>query len=267
MDYAPKKIMPSALFLATKTENYSIGLANFMVKAKEIGGLDTLTEADVLSPEFIFTQALRFHFDIKHPFRALKGFMLECNILISVIKGGRAPVGWSKRSDDEIRQMFARGSTPAAFEDYTLKGYAKVKKVLENSAVLSDAYFYYSPSQITFAAWHTHDAAFINTYLELKLTGVVGAATKYKIQDTVKECADLLQNFKVPEPADLKVTHKKMTRCNKIHDRDLIQESKARKRGVSGDNSAEGLALKKRKIEREQLAQEGEALFGPALVG
>src|SRR5271155_2516033 len=75
MTYHPTDILRTALFFATKTENYYFRLTKF---ADAIGG--TKPE-DVLASEFLLTQGLRFTFDVRHPFRALEGAVMELQAL------------------------------------------------------------------------------------------------------------------------------------------------------------------------------------------
>jgi len=46
-------------------------LQGFAVQMKTLPGMKKITEEEVLAPEFIITQGLRFAFDVHHPFRAL----------------------------------------------------------------------------------------------------------------------------------------------------------------------------------------------------
>ena len=72
MTYHPKTIMPCALFIATKTDNYYMSLRHF---ADGVPG-DTTAE-DIIAPEFLVMQSLRFTFDVRHPFRGLEGGLME----------------------------------------------------------------------------------------------------------------------------------------------------------------------------------------------
>jgi len=53
MTYQPKKIIPSALFLATKTESIHLQLQDFVAQMKTVPGMKKITEEEVLAPEFI----------------------------------------------------------------------------------------------------------------------------------------------------------------------------------------------------------------------
>lgn len=264
MQYAPKKIMPTALFLANKTDNQMHLLDSFLPQAHKIRGLESLTRETVLGPEFLFTQALRFHFDVRHPYRALKGITLEAHQLIHICHGHKSPEGWARMSGEEIRDKLLDGGaiSPNDFERRVLSSYDKAKEQLSSKALISDAYFHYSPSQIAFAAWHCIDAAFIHNFLDIRLTGTVPAKERHKIIDTVAACAEMLQNVSVLEDDELRAMNKKMIKANKINAQD-VAAGKSKKRPA---NEVEEHKAKKRKLEREAFEKQGNDLFGPSLV-
>lgn len=97
MTYHPKNIMACALFVATKTDNYYMSLRQF---AAGIPG-DT-TADDVIAPEFLIMQSLRFTFDVRHPFRGLEGGIME---LQAVAQGlGQPPPLHPQQTPDSLRQ-------------------------------------------------------------------------------------------------------------------------------------------------------------------
>jgi cyclin H len=265
MEYAPKKMMPTALFLANKTDNQMHSLDHFLHDAIKIGGLENLTRESVIGPEFLFTQALRFHFDVRHPYRALKGITLEGQQLAHICNGHKSPDGWSKMSDEDIRDRLLEDGKrqPKEFERRFLSGYEKAKDQLSTKALISDVYFHYSPSQIAFAAWYCVDANFITSFLDIKLTGVVPAKEKFKIVDAITACANLLQSVKMLEENELRPMNKKMIRANKFNGQGFT-DVKAKKRSTVEGND-EHIA-KKRRLEREAFEKQGNDLFGPALV-
>ncbi|RKI32411.1 hypothetical protein D7X55_41820, partial [Corallococcus sp. AB049A] len=71
MTYEPKAIMRCAMFLANKIEDHKMDCEVYASR------LPKTTKEQVLAPEFLITQALRFTFDIRHPFRGLNGGHME----------------------------------------------------------------------------------------------------------------------------------------------------------------------------------------------
>jgi len=114
MDYHPKNVMLTALFIATKTTNHPISLeayANHIPKT---------LPSDVLDLEFLVAQSLGFDFTVWHAHRALWGIWLDIQNLPDI-------------RIDELRQAY----------DVALK-YARITR-------LTDAELLYTPSQIALA--------------------------------------------------------------------------------------------------------------------
>ncbi|GAA5967467.1 hypothetical protein JCM21900_004843 [Sporobolomyces salmonicolor] len=70
MDYHPKNVMLTCLFLATKTENFMIPIDAFAAKIKT-------PPSDILSLEFLVSQSLRFEYKVHHAHLALSGLLLD----------------------------------------------------------------------------------------------------------------------------------------------------------------------------------------------
>ncbi|KDQ12878.1 hypothetical protein BOTBODRAFT_34025 [Botryobasidium botryosum FD-172 SS1] len=77
MDWHPKDVMLTALFLATKTTNNPVALDEYAKRCKT-------TPADILRIEFLLAQSLRFEFAVWHAHRALWGMFLDLQILPDV---------------------------------------------------------------------------------------------------------------------------------------------------------------------------------------
>ncbi|KAJ1975118.1 hypothetical protein H4R34_004455 [Dimargaris verticillata] len=77
MDYPPKFIMLTCLYLATKTENHFIQIEEFAKPST----LKT-TPKDILDYEFIVSQSLKFEFTIHHPYSPLYGFFLDAQAVV-----------------------------------------------------------------------------------------------------------------------------------------------------------------------------------------
>ena len=102
MTYHPKQIMPCALFLATKTDNYYLSLRQFAE------GVPGQTSADdIIAPEFLVMQSLRFTFDVRHPFRGLEGGIMELRA-ISQGQGQPAPHLQQSQTPEDLRRALSR---------------------------------------------------------------------------------------------------------------------------------------------------------------
>ncbi|WVF67261.1 hypothetical protein IAT40_002009 [Kwoniella sp. CBS 6097] len=129
MEWHPKNIMPTCLFLAAKTTNYPVLLDQFIPRFSK------LTPADVLDTEFLVAQSLGFEFWVRGAEKALRGWGLDMQ------------------------------NQP----DPPLEGISKfLPMALTNlsASLLTDAEFVYTPSQIGLAAWHLADPVLVENFLD-----------------------------------------------------------------------------------------------------
>lgn len=239
MTYHPTDILKTALFFATKTENHYFRLTKF---ADAIG---KTTPEDVLASEFLLTQGLRFTFDVRHPFRALEGAVMELQAFakgdIPAFLGGGA-VTLARPQNMEKRVRDAHG---------------KAREYLKTSALLTDVYFHFTPSQIMMASLKIADSELIEWYIKCKFPASAGELQE-KVLSTVQRCAAMLQEedaSSAPSAAELKALAKKLKKCRNPEKMDLVGLQRAKREGEEGHDEK---VVKKRKVEAEDP-------FGPAL--
>lgn len=279
MTYHPKQIMPSALFLSTKTENHFTSLKTFASKFPKT------TPEDVIAPEFIVTQGLRFTFDVRHPHRGLEGGFME---LLSLAGGDGQPPPLSGKTSKQLQVEMTRiyeGGSGAGDKRRTedLKArirnaHGKAKEVLKSSALLTDAYFLYTPAQIWLSALFIIDEHLCVFYIDTKFDATAASSPaltiRTKLLATLRSCASLFRSSSgatvspsKEELKELKRIDKKLYDCRNPEKLDLIVINKAQKR--EGEGVLEGelneKVVKKRKLEREASMKEAEAVFGPEL--
>ncbi|MCJ1403172.1 hypothetical protein MMC11_006395 [Xylographa trunciseda] len=269
MTYHPKQMMPSALFLSTKTENHYISLKNFVAK------LPKTTAEDVVAPEFLLTQALRFTFDVRHPQRGLEGGFME---LLAISTGTYQPPPGSKASSKSLQQEMLQlapleKANPKAKSSTDLKtriqiAHGKAKEALKTSALLTDAYFLYTPSQIWLAAFMKADEPLARFYLETKFSESGGVPSR--LLSTLQQCIALLAQSPAVKPGEVEIKEltridKKLYKCRNPEKMDLVGINKARKReGEPKDEAAlDEKALKKRKL--EHASRDSDDMFGPTI--
>lgn len=140
MEYHPKNILYTCVFLAAKSENYFMSIESFC-KA-----LPKTEPKDVLDLEFIVLQSLKFTLLVHHPFRPLYGFFLDFQAVLL----HPTPLMYDVNID-------------------TIGGmYDKAKKWLSDYALLSDVTFLFSPPQIALAAMYDIDKRITDRYLKRK---------------------------------------------------------------------------------------------------
>jgi cyclin H len=251
MTYHPTDILKTALFFATKTENHYFRLVKF---ADAIG---KTTPEDVLASEFLLTQGLRFTFDVRHPFRALEGAVMElqamANEKVPALPGG------------EIM-----GDRPTRMEKRVKDAHGKAREYLKTSALLTDVYFHFTPSQIMMASLLIADKELTEWYISSKFSSKHGGSAdmKAKVLATIERCAEMLRVVEsTSEPSaverkELQALAKKLKKCRNPEKIDMVGLQKAKREGEGGDDEK---VVKKRKLEREKNAKEAEEFFGPEI--
>ncbi|KAL8965348.1 MAG: hypothetical protein Q9183_003901 [Haloplaca sp. 2 TL-2023] len=270
MTYHPKEIERTAVFLATKAEDSFHHVKSLAEK------LDVSTEA-ILAPEFLLTQGLRFTFDVRHPFRGLEGGFMELRAYANGKGQGGPLLGKSAkaiREDmlqiDTLPRMAAKPKTSRDLIARIEGAHHESKQLLKTSALLSDAYFLYTPSQIWLSALLLVDEPLARFYINTKISPE--SDIKVRLITVLQECGHLLRSSRTGQPdseekKELKRINKKLARCRNPQKMDLVGMNKAQKRDPSR-NGGEGLdenVAKKRKLERAQSMKEGEDLFGPSI--
>ncbi|KAL8696044.1 MAG: hypothetical protein Q9224_003000 [Gallowayella concinna] len=272
MTYHPKEIYRTAVYLAMKSEDNFHYVKSFAEK------LDNVTAEDILAPEFLLTQGLRFTFDVRHPFHGLEGGFME---LLAFTNGQGMGGPWINKSAKELRDdMLAIDSGPGTSTHATTvkevvvrcqSAHGKAKELLKTSALLTDAYFLYTPSQIWLSALLLVDEALARFYLDAKIPPL--SDMKPKLFTTLRQCAEMLRASPAAQPdkeekKELKRIVKKLAQCRNPQNLDLVELNKAQKRDPNM-NGGEGLdenVAKKRKLEREKSMKESDDLFGSALL-
>lgn len=153
MEYDPKDLVHTTIFLACKSENYFISVDSFANKAKA-------KRDDVLKYEFKLLESLKFTLLNHHPFKPLHGFFLDIqNILHSKVD-----------------------------LNYMGKIYDRSKRKITD-ALLTDVAYHFTPPQITLAVFFSEDEQLIRKYLELKfgLPETEAEKTEDKIDEASKE--------------------------------------------------------------------------------
>jgi len=117
MDWHPKNVMLTAIFLASKTTNHPIPLEQYA------SHIPNTTPSDVLDLEFLVAQSLSFEFVVWHAHRALWGIYLDTQTLPDI--------------------------SFHTIHDAYIASVAHVR-----ASRLSDAELIYTPSQIALACFH-----------------------------------------------------------------------------------------------------------------
>lgn len=270
MTYHPKEMMPIAVFFATKTENNYISLKRFAEKLTDISA------EQIIAPEFLLTQGLRFTFDVRHPQRGLEGGFME---LLALANGKGHPAPGIKKSSVELRDDMVKLPPAESDKPRTKKPedvisrignvHDKAKQVLKTSALLSDAYFLYTPSQIWLSALLLVDEPLASFYIDTKVPA--SSPIRSKLMITLRACVETLKSSPSAHPGKEERAvciriDKKLYKCRNPEKLDLVSINKAQKRDGEGkEGELDEKIVKKRKLEREKSLKEGGDVFGPPI--
>lgn len=262
MTYHPRSIMPCALFLATKTENYYVSLRQFLQPIRNSTG------EDIIAPDFLLTQGLRFTFDIRHPFRGLQGAIME---LTNMAKGEGVPGPHHPSQSPSSLQKAMQDLSPASDSDKPgtpilsrlAMSHHNAREILKSAAQFTDAYFLYTPSQIWMSCLLLVDRPLVEFYLDTKLGSSARSENqelteiqqqmlqiRKKLDSVLQRCAGLLDGYMKAHTAEkeddhtreLKELARKLHRCQDPEKMNL-KEMMSKNRGggiVQSQQSREG---------------------------
>lgn len=287
MTYHGQNISRTAMFLACKTENSHQSVENFA------GNFKKVTPEQILAPEYLIVQALRFNFEIKHPFRGLKGGHLE---LMEMARGnydgpnhsaGDGGDGNTTSADTQSAMLSlprkpngpASRMTVKDMEERITAAYGFASHVLKNAALLTDAYFLYTPAQLWLSAHLLADEPLTLFYLSLKLPR--SSPIYAKLLSTLRACATLLSSHRsfaasplskeekdardAKHKAHVKTLIDKLKMCRDPDKVDLVKLNQAQKRDAVQGESLDESKAKRRKMERELYEKDADAFWGPGL--
>ncbi|CAO3659987.1 unnamed protein product [Umbelopsis ramanniana] len=216
MDYHPKDVLYTCLFLATKAENERLSIDEFCQKLR-------VPSADsVLNLEFIVSQGLKFEYCIYHPYRAAYGLYLDLQSVITEMK--------------------------------SLKSLYNKAQAIISKLVLTDVPFVYQPSQIALAAFMVADSEptieeSINRYIDLRF------ADQRAMLITIKDdIANVLNKFKLVTTDEAKTIDRRLRSCaNPAKNPDSSIYKKRQAEREKADEEKRIKKLKERELSRESL--------------
>ncbi|KAG6381318.1 cyclin-like protein [Boletus reticuloceps] len=225
MDWHPKNVMLTALFLATKTTNNPISLESYT------SNIPRTSTSDVLDLEFLVAQSLNFEFAVWHSHRALWGLWLDLQSLSDVTE------------DQRSRDL-----------------YEKALKHVRDSR-FTDAELIYVPSQIALVALSLASPFLAQKWLDSKSSGV-GESCSETLQSVVVAIKDLIVH--TGHPPDVEAVREVDRRLKLCKNPEKVVGSKAYLvRKAEEERKAE--AKRNKKAQDIRRAEEGDDPFGNAL--
>ncbi|CAK7241301.1 MAG: hypothetical protein STHCBS139747_002761 [Sporothrix thermara] len=159
MTYPPAQLFKTALFFGAKSEGYYHKLDGFAEK------FPNTTAADILAGEFLLCQGIRFAFEVKHPFRALEGAVMELRRLVDVDAQRSTAAAAATAATAGDASADADADANELTDSRVSNAHRRAREILKFSPLVTDAYFHYSPSQIMFAALWLADRALVERLL------------------------------------------------------------------------------------------------------
>ncbi|CAN3374045.1 hypothetical protein DIURU_001749 [Diutina rugosa] len=161
MEFHPRNVLFTCVFLAAKSENCFMKLEAFVNAARKSNS--KLTEKDISDLEFTVLSSLKFTLLVHHPFRPLYGFFLD------------------------FQQVLIQAANPPVLTVDRLGAlYDRAKRWLSDQALLTDVQFLFTPPQIALAALYSVDPAMVETYINKKFP----TPTETKVEATPETKAE-----------------------------------------------------------------------------
>ncbi|RMZ69708.1 cyclin ccl1 [Pyrenophora seminiperda CCB06] len=171
MTYHVNTILRTIMFMTTKVELFPIHVSQYAEGAGR-----NVTSEDVLAPEYIIMQGLRYNLDVRHPFRGIKAGHMEMLEMAHGKYQGPDMSMSAKELQSKMLQLPSKPGAPAIkipekkLEERIHAAYATASTTLRTIALLTDAYFLYTPSQIWLAAHLLADEPLTLFFLATKIS-------------------------------------------------------------------------------------------------
>ena len=206
MTYPPTKMLKTCLFYGSKAENSYPRVNSFAEK------FPNTTGEEILAGEFLLCQGLRFAFDVRHPYRALEGAIMQLrsfgDVDVSFFYFYFFVITFIILLD---YFMVHQGQDLTPGQDSKIsRAQARGRDILKFSPLVTDAYFHYTPSQIMLAALSMADHELFERLIQAMFpqqpkgipnsqkAEILSQAVKEKTVSTVMACKDML-NQEPPE--------------------------------------------------------------------
>lgn len=181
MDYHPKEILVTCVYLACKVEEFNVSITQFVANIK--GNREKAMDI-ILNNELLLMQQLSYHLTIHNPFRPIEGLIIDIKT--------RYP---SMKDPQCLRP---------AIDDFL------------DRCLFTDACLLYAPSQVALTAIIYAAGKFqenINDYVTEVMIGAEGKDHLPKIIEAVKKIRNLVKNHEGAPRDIIQNIEKKLEKC------------------------------------------------------
>lgn len=180
MDFPPKEILVTCVYLACKVEEFNVSMDHFV---GNLNGNREKAAAIILDNELLLMQQLNYQLTIHNPFRPLEGLMIDIKTRFKTLHD---PERLRPEIDEFLEKVF-----------------------------FTDAILIYSPSQIALAAI-IHSASLSKENVDQYITQILfGDDEKYLLNliEAVKKIRVMVRGFELPHRETTKGLEKKLEGC------------------------------------------------------
>ncbi|KAJ8687242.1 hypothetical protein QAD02_023036 [Eretmocerus hayati] len=178
MDYHPKEILVTCVYLACKVEEFNVSISQFV--ANLMGDREKASDI-ILNNELLLMQQLNYNLTVHNPFRPVEGLLIDIKTRFPAIQN---PERLRPHIDDFLEKVF-----------------------------LTDSVLLYAPSQIALAAT-LHGASSIGANLDNYVTEILFSPEHLiGIVESVKKIRLMAKSGESPSREVLKTLEKKLDKC------------------------------------------------------
>lgn len=181
MDYHPKNVMVTCVYLACKVEEFNVSITQFVANIK--GDREKAMDV-ILNNELLLMQQLNYHLTIHNPYHPIEGFLID------------------------IKTRYHSLNDPERLRPF-------IDEFLDRS-VFSDVYLLYPPSQVALAAI-LYSATKLKENVDSYITDILMTkSTTEKIinlKNSLRSICSMIKISECPPKEQVKVIEKKLEKC------------------------------------------------------
>lgn len=203
MDYHPKEIVATCVYLSCKVEEFNVSINQFVANIK--GDREKASDI-ILNNELLLMQQLNYHLTIHNPFRPIEGFLIDIKTRCTLANPERLRTG----IDEFLEKVF-----------------------------LTDACLLYAPSQIALAAvLHaaSKEQENLDSYVTDTLFADAGHDKLAVLIEAVRKIRSMVKTVESPAREKVRVIEKKLERCRNQENNPDSEIYKQRLRDILNDD-------------------------------
>lgn len=227
MDYHPKHIIVTCVYMACKVEEFNVSITQFVANVK--GDREKATDI-ILNNELVLMHYLNYDLAVHSPYRAVEGFLIH------------------------IKAMCPEIHDPERFRPV-------IEEFLDQIC-FTDAFLLYSPSQIALAAVAYGANKFqetLHSYINSLLNRNSNQQEANAAKAAIKSIWAMVHNIEVPKKEQVKAIEKRLEKCRNEENNPNSLAYKRKLQEMLEEEEME-TAMKYAKVQEEQMRDDEELL-------